>query len=290
MSVQPPTPIPSEAAGAGEVGAAGPVAGRIDAGDHALARGVLYGALALALQPPDPNGVSRLESPDAGQALGDAAALLDAADGRLRHATARFLLGVGAEGADDRARRFTRLFGHITRGMVCLYETEYGIGTVYGQPQMLADIAGYYRAFGLQPAGDTRGRPDHVGCECAFMEYLSLKEAYCLEAVDTGSPADESPDRETLLETRRVAQIFLRDHLGRFGVAFAHAAVRADDEGFYASAARLLLRLIELDCERLGIPQGPATLELRPDAEEPVPMACGEEPELIQIQRSRPPA
>lgn len=290
MSVQPPTPIPSEAAGAGEVGADGPVAGRIDAGDHALARGVLYGALALALQPPDPNGVSRLESPDAGQALGDAAALLDAADGRLRHATARFLLEVGAEGADDRARRFTRLFGHITRGMVCLYETEYGTGTVYGQPQMLADIAGYYRAFGLQPAGDTRGRPDHVGCECAFMEYLSLKEAYCLEAIETGPPAGESPDRETLLETRRVAQIFLRDHLGRFGVAFAHAAVRADEEGFYASAARLLLRLIELDCERLGIPQGPATLELRPDAEEPVPMACGEEPELIQIQRSRPPA
>jgi hypothetical protein len=49
------------------VGADGPTAGRIDAGDHALARGVLYGALALALQPPDPNGVSRLESQDAGQ-------------------------------------------------------------------------------------------------------------------------------------------------------------------------------------------------------------------------------
>jgi hypothetical protein len=153
---------------------------------------------------------------------------------------------------------------------------------------MLADIAGYYRAFGLQPAGDTRGRPDRRLRMCVH-GYLSLKEAY-FSRRSRRALRGESPDRETLLETRRVAQIFLRDHLGRFGVAFAHAAVRADEEGFYASAARLLLRLIELDCERLGIPQGPATLELRPDAEEPVPMACGEEPELIQIQRSRPPA
>jgi TorA maturation chaperone TorD len=229
----------------------------------------------MALHPPHNGVASRLGSIEARQAICDAASLLDGRTGRLPRAAERFVHGLAAAEADDGRERFARLFGHTTRGAVCVYETEYGAETLYGQPQTLADIAGYYRAFGLQPAGVARERADHVGCECAFMEFLSLKEARALEAISGEGATGGGEERETLEETRRATRQFLRDHLARFGAAFARSAIDADGEAFYGSAAAVLLSLLEVDCERLGIPIGPATLDLRSTADDHVPMACG---------------
>jgi hypothetical protein len=46
--------------------------------------------------------------------------------------------------------------------------------------------------------------------------------------------------------------------------------------------ARLLEALLRNDATRLGAPLGPATLELRPPAVDPTPMACGTCPELLR--------
>lgn len=265
---------------------------RSHAADRALARSVLYGAAAVAFHFPDAGVVRRLASGAAQDAIREAAAFVDGATGRLRRAAERFVRGIGAESAGHRAEGFARLFGHTARGAVCVYETEYGSETLYGQPQTVADIAGYYRAFGLQPAGLARERADHVGCECAFMEFLSLKEARCLEAInhDVGDtePSGDA-EQDTLEETRRVSRQFLRDHLARFGAAFARYTLDADGDGFYGSAAAVLLALLEVECERLGVPLGPPVLELRSTADDHVPISCGSgAPELIQIQRPRP--
>jgi TorA maturation chaperone TorD len=276
-------PTPSDVAIPARPSAADAAPDGGEAVDHALARSVLYGAVARAFHPPH----IRLAGPLAKQAIREAASLVDGATGHLREAAERFIRGVGAESADDRAERFARLFGHTTRGAVCVYETEYGAETLYGQPHTLADIAGYYRAFGLHAAGFARERSDHVGCECAFVEFLSLKEAYCLDSISRGVTAGAEAAEETLEETRRAARPFLRDHLARFGAAFARSTIRADPDGFYGAAAAVLLRLLEIDSERLEIPLGPATLELRSTADDHVPAACGREPELLQIQRSR---
>jgi len=281
MCVPPSMPIPSDAAVHTPDGG--------DAADRALARSVIYGAMALAFHFPDPPTVRRLASPAAEQAIVDAAFLLDGPAGRLRRAAERFVRRIGTGWADDGAERFARLFGHTARGPVCVYETEYGSETLYGQPQTVADIAGYYLAFGLQPAGFARERADHVGCECAFMGFLSLKEARSIEAINSPEESAAAHMRETLEETRRVSRLFLRDHLARFGAAFARYTIDADSDGFHGSAAAVLLGLLEIECARLGMPLGPPVLELRPAADDHVPMTCGGgEPELIQIQRTRP--
>ena len=45
-----------------------------------------------------------------------------------------------------------------------------------------------------------------ISCECEFLMFLALKEAYALE----------QDNQEMLAETRKAEKLFLRDHLGRF--------------------------------------------------------------------------
>lgn len=57
------------------------------------------------------------------------------------------------------------------------YETECGLPDAYRQAQEMADIAGFYRAFGFTVGGPVRERPDHAAVELEFMHVLALKEA-----------------------------------------------------------------------------------------------------------------
>jgi TorA maturation chaperone TorD len=214
--------------------------------DQALERAVAYRVLSLGFQMPTEE---RLQQMGACDRLSDVGTL---------------------------ATTFVRLFGHTTRGQICACETEYGADNAYHQPQQLADIAGYYLAFGLQavPASDVRA--DHVACECEFMDFMNRKEAFFL---GTGT------DEETLDVTRRASRAFLRDHLGRFGRAFATRVMVEDPQGFFGNLARILFELLEAECRRLGLTSGPVDLSVRPDVPDPTPMACGTPAELIQIQR-----
>jgi TorA maturation chaperone TorD len=176
------------------------------------------------------------------------------------------------------ADTFVRLFGHTTRGAICACETEYGADNSYHQPQQLADIAGYYLAFGLQAATAADVRADHIACECEFLDFMCRKEAFLLA---TGA------DDETLEVTRQAARTFLRDHLGRFGRAFATRVRVEDPDGFFGMLGVTLFELLDEECIRLGITAGPVDLAVRPDVPDEAPMACGNGrlPELIQIQR-----
>jgi TorA maturation chaperone TorD len=119
---------------------------------------------------------------------------------------------------------------------------------------------------------------DHIACQCEFMALLAGREAVLLGA----GPSRERPDEraEQLEVTRRAARDFLKSHLGRFGLAFATSLLRADADGFFAGLAEALSALLHLDAARLDAPLGPPTLDLRPPAVDPAPMACGTCPEL----------
>jgi TorA maturation chaperone TorD len=179
------------------------------------------------------------------------------------------------------AGTFVRLFGHTTRGLVCACETEYGADNTYHQPQQLADISGYYLAFGLRPATAANVRADHVACECEYMDFMNRKEALFL--------ATRLDDAETLEVVRDASRMFLRDHLGRFGRAFATRVMAEDPDGFFGVLAQVLFELLDDQCRQLGIAAGPIDLVVRPEVADDTPMACGgscEAPaELIQIQR-----
>ena len=230
--------------------------------DVACCRAGLYSALALGFRPPEKETIARLCSKEGPAALADAASVLDAG-GKLA-AAARALALIVTFG-DELSASHRRLFGHTARGAVPPYETEYGVEALFQQPQEMGDLMGFYRAFGLTLNNQEHERADHVSCECEFLSFLALKEAYAVE----------HRDAFMLEETRKAERLFLRDHLGRFLPAFANKLTHEDRNGLYGTLGSLAFQFIALECARFSVPLGLENLTLRPADDDRVPMACG---------------
>lgn len=232
--------------------------------DLVLCRATLYGALALGFRPPTEETVERLVSDQGATALAEAADILDA-NGAAKLRPAVLFLAADKETLSALSHSYRCLFGHTARGPVPPYETEYGAEALFQQPHELGDLSGFYLTFGLTLNPAEHERSDHVSCECEFLSFLYLKEAYALEMGDLSM----------LEEVRKATRLFLRDHLGRFVPAFARKLVTEGRKSFYGNLGELCLRFVTVECARLGVQLGPENLSLRPANDDRVPMACG---------------
>jgi DMSO reductase family type II enzyme chaperone len=231
----------------------------------ALCHATLYSAVALGFRPPSEETLTRFASSEATAALADAAAILDV-DGRLGLVAAVQALATAAcAGAAALASSHAALFGHTARGPVPPYETEYGNEALFQQAQELGDLMGFYNAFGLTVNCGTFERSDHISCECEFLSFLALKEAYALEHADL----------QMLEETRKAQRLFLKDHLARFLPSFVHKLCRTAGGDFYSALGELCLRFVSAESARLNVTMGGLNLGLRPADDDQVPMACG---------------
>ena len=100
----------------------------------------------------------------------------------------------------------------------------------------LADIAGFYRAFGLEvePGGE---RVDHIAAELEFMHFLAVKEAL----------ANERGETEKAEICRDGAASFLSDHLGRWTSKLG-AQLKSCDP-MYQAAGEFLVQFVRLDMD-----------------------------------------
>jgi len=81
--------------------------------------------------------------------------------------------GIDLSGPGPLDDEYVRL---AVEGEVSPYETSYTLKNAPGGTmQQLADISGFYRAFGFQATGE---RPDHLVPELEFVALLYVKEAY----------------------------------------------------------------------------------------------------------------
>jgi len=161
---------------------------------------------------------------------------------------------------------YTRLFGV---GLAATpYETEYDPLASARKGHRLADLLGFYEAFGVRIADHRKEFPDHVAAELEFMALLFLKAAHA------GAEAME----EALSVSEEAAVKFMADHLGAWGGIFADRVERATGEGFYRFAARLLRGFLLAECRLLGVE--PLTLAAAPprDADLPTCPFAGECP------------
>jgi DMSO reductase family type II enzyme chaperone len=127
-------------------------------------------------------------------------------------------------------------------GSLC-YETEYGLPHEFRHSQELADIAGFYNAFGFVTGGVMRERPDHIAVEFEFLYLLALKQAYALE---TG--LDEQA--EICADARRN---FLHDHIGHWVGLFAESLARMAPDSVYTALARFAVTFVRADADHLGV-------------------------------------
>jgi DMSO reductase family type II enzyme chaperone len=217
--------------------------------ERALARSQLYRVLALAFRHPDAGNAAAL--------AGLPPTLVGACGAWMPEPVREALsdLGAALQGVTPESleEQYIGTFGHVTVPDCPLYETACGMGDAFLQPQTLADLAGFYRAFGLEMAGDARERADHLTVELEFMHYLAYREAHALE--------HHGEERTGII--RDAERRFLEAHLGRWAPVLARA-VSARAEGALGAAARLLERLLAHEVERWGISPAPVVAEGMP--------------------------
>lgn len=147
---------------------------------------------------------------------------------------------------------YEKNFGHTAHSGVPAYELEYGEAHSRREPQELADITGFYNAFGLKVSGRAPERGDHVSVECEFLHFLLYKESVALE--------DGAQDKAEIC--REASRRFLSDHLASWLPAFARRLSR-HSEGFMKKVAVFSFEFVERDCRILGIELGPEGLPIR---------------------------
>ncbi len=230
--------------------------------DIALARSFLYGFLARAYEDPTPEGWQWLCERGTQLSLESACRTVGVSP---LPATA-----VQAGGFSAFLDACLATFGHAARGRCPLNEIEYWdikADPLY-QPHRLADLAAFYRAFGLEMAEDAGERHDHLCLELEFMCVLAAKEAYAL---------DRQLALDSLTQCLDAQRKFLREHLGRWAPAFARRLAAATDEPALRGFAEFTLAVIAAECARLGVKPGSEDLSLRPvdEAAETLCESCG---------------
>lgn len=127
------------------------------------------------------------------------------------------------------------------------YETEYQqVEDVFFRSQQMADVAGFYRAFGLGPLQAGNERVDYLPLELEFEAFLLLKKRIAQDADDS-----IAGERTEICQTAR--QAFFRDHIAWWVPAFSVALRKKAGSGFYEAVGRSLAAFIPMERARLGV-------------------------------------
>ncbi len=190
----------------------------VTAEERALARAAAYRLLAQAFSYPSAPLTAALEMARV------AAPLLD-----LEEPVAEVIAAFGTGG--DLEAAYQRAFTLSYSEDCPMYETAFSARHLFQQTQHLADLAGFYTAFGVAARDN---RPDHIAMELEYCYLLCVKEA----------TARAAGERERAAVCRDAQRAFVRDHLARWAPLFAGRAEVAAAGTPYAAAARMLAALL----------------------------------------------
>lgn len=125
----------------------------------------------------------------------------------------------------DLLLEYDRLF---RSGEIWLYGCEYTAENEFQRAQILADINGFYKAFGLET---DRDRPDSLPCELEFMHYLIYKQM-------------NAPDKEKAFTCFSAQKKFFVEHLLPSARKMLDALLAKSKNNFYREIAQNLLAFL----------------------------------------------
>lgn len=240
-----------------------------------LARQALYRFATLSLLDPQADNWERLAALRSAPILTEAAALIrslpEAVPDRmgrgekpLNHLDPQGILTRLPASHRELDDQYVRHFGLLVSNACPPYETEY-INSKFDfqRSNALADISGFYGAFGLCISVDHPERSDHIVLELEFMANLIGLEVRATS--DSGGMNDE---RSQIC--RNAQSRFVREHLAWWVPAFARLLQRENPNGFYAAVGDFLAALIPAERALLSVESatdhvGPTAVE-RPEA------------------------
>lgn len=194
--------------------------------ERSLLRSAVYEVLAMGFAYPVPEGVGRLAT--VGElAIAEAGALSPTLP-NLIHAAVE---AVASADVVELAAEHQRLFsGEV---LATPYETEYETDP-FAKSRQLADISGFYKAWGVELSETHKNMADFVGTQLEFMSLLCRKEANALQ--------NGWADKAALSGDAQFS--FLESHLGRWTDLFCREVRRKVRSGS-GDAYRLMVALLE---------------------------------------------
>ena len=142
---------------------------------------------------------------------------------------------------EDLESAYIDCFTLTTSSDVPTFETAYLCPDPSQQTARMADINGFYRAFGAD-AAEVSFRPDDICVELEFMSFLCRKQAYAM--IHLGAPR--------VAQAARAQRMFLSEHLGRWAMGLGRrTAAVAGSNRFYAELGQALSAWIESDAAEL---------------------------------------
>ncbi len=222
------------------------------------ARQILYRLLALSLMDPKAGVWQQLEALRHDPLITEAARLISSLP--EAHATE---LGLGdrpltdlnltqvfaklPNSAEELNLEYERTFGLLVSNACPPHETEYIDNKLTFQlSNTLADINGFYKAFGLSASNQFPERQDHIMLELEFMACLLGLVRHARE--DNSVLGDEH-----LQISQNAQQRFLKEHLGWWAPAFAKLLSRENPNGFYEAVGVFLSAFIPAERALLNV-------------------------------------
>ncbi len=158
-------------------------------------------------------------------------------DGDLAAGVEPLLDSAATAAPEELKREYMSLFDPVAGPFP--YESEMIGLKDFGKAQLMADIMGFYKAFGVEPHDE---RPDHIVSELEFMHYLAAKECHALR---TGRE-----DEATVCKDAQ--KKFFREHLGSWTDSLLRAMRLGVGEAgtpFYTDLMEVLQQFIEVEKE-----------------------------------------
>lgn len=218
-----------------------------------LARSAVWALLSQTLTYPTPASVAQLVEEDL-PFTEVMAVLLPSA---IRSAVGDIRAAFEGLGVDELEAEHRRVFSHVHSADCPPFETDYTSRDVWRQSEQLADLSGFYRAFGVEACME---RPDHVSVELEFLHVLRYKAAW----------AARHDQAEHVGTCHAAAETFLRDHVARWLPSFADRLEALGGEGPYGAVARLLSTALRTEAERLKVEIGEPVIPVSPSGDERV--------------------
>jgi TorA maturation chaperone TorD len=135
------------------------------------------------------------------------------------------------------------------------YETLFGNDHVFAQSHVMGDIAGFYKAFGVELSKDIHERLDHLSVEFEFMHFLTYKESY-------SRCHDGSEKTEIVVDAQKK---FVKNHIGRWVPLFCRMLAKKADAGLFKILADSMSEWMDFEVAFLGVnPQPYSEADYRP--------------------------
>ena len=135
------------------------------------------------------------------------------------------------------------------------YETLFGNDHVFAQSHVMGDIAGFYKAFGVELSKDVHERLDHLSVEFEFMHFLTYKESYsrCHDGMEK---------TEIVVEAQKK---FVKNHVGRWVPLFSRMLSKKADSGLFKLVADSMSDWMDFEVAFLTVtPQPYSEADYRP--------------------------